>query len=357
MRKIKLASVLCVIVLLLVGCSSHTSLGERAIVKAIYLNEAQGSVQAVLVIMSCAPQANTADVQNKMNFYTGTGNSIATAIFDAEKQQNKRPFYAQNRLLLLGPDTLKSGVSSYLSYFGGEEVSRTNLSVFVVPLSADEFANCNEAMETVIQEGERMADEPLNTGNRTKGVYEMRYTPQGQFFGYLPVLDINPDSSAAAQVTQLMLFQAGKPSCLIQNTKMQLALLLSQKTNCLTTHLQLEGVETTFQTQRLWVQREVKGKGRALHLEITLRGKIESVSQNGKMLQGEELKQAIRQYNGYLQQSLYTLYEYGFAVGNDIFNDTWWFMQKQASDVETLKSSGEFYSPQRISFVSKIKKA
>lgn len=356
-----LRSALCALCLvaamLLCGCGASVPLGERAIVKAIYLDESDGKVQAVLAVQSCKPSANAGEAQSEMQLYTGEGDSIATAMCRAEQQQNKKPFYAQNRLLFLGRGAVKAGVSQYLSYFGAEELSRTSLSVFVLPLSAQEFSEHGDSIETVVAEGERLTDESKSAGNRTFGIYEANDVQNGTFTGYLPVLRVNQAQKTLAQVTELLLFDADEPTALVEGAQLELALLFAGKGNRLTMYLTLNGVETVLRTQSIFIRREMTGTPASRVLRITLNGKLESASQDGKLLQGEALEAVTQAYNAYLSRACAQLYAKGFYRGADLFGDTWWFLQDNAQATRNMQTSGSFYVPHRILFRSSLQTA
>ena len=76
-RMDKLAAAL-LLLLLLGGCSR--SLGERAIVKLVYLDEADGQIQAGLAVFTCAPNSNTASVEGEARIYTAQGAKSASRI-------------------------------------------------------------------------------------------------------------------------------------------------------------------------------------------------------------------------------------------------------------------------------------
>lgn len=358
LKKNKKQKALCCIglVLCLAGCGVSIPLSERAIVKAVYLDEMNDTVQAVLAVQTCQPSANAGEAQSEMRLYQGEGKSIATAMQDAEQQQNKKPFYAQNRLLFLGEGAVNKGVSRYLSYFGAEEVSRTSLSVFVLPMTAQALCEAADSVELLVTESERMTNESRIGGNRTGSVYEARFAGDGTFVGYLPVLrmDMQEKAPVQPQISELLLFGADKPLDLIQKTELQLALLFAGKGSCLTSYLSLDGVETVFKTQRLMLKREMTGREKDRCMQVALRGKIESVSQNGMLLQGATLEAALRSYNAYLQTACGALYERGFYHGADLFNDTWWFLQEDTQAVRTMQEAGTFYTPRRIGFSAKI---
>ena len=158
---------LTLLLMLLCGCKQSRSLGERAIVKMVYLDESGGQVQAGLVVFTCAPNSDTASVEGQAKIYTAQGKSIEEALYKAEQQQNKKPFYAQNEILLLGPGAARN-VTPYLSYFADENAARPNLAAFLTPLTAEELSECEDVISDVVREGERLIGMGADEQDRTQ---------------------------------------------------------------------------------------------------------------------------------------------------------------------------------------------
>ncbi|MEG1175447.1 MAG: hypothetical protein RSD27_00135 [Ruthenibacterium sp.] len=300
------------------GCSTFVPLSERAIVKGIYLDESNGMVQSALVVYTCAPSANTAEARSEARIYTGEGATIEQALKAAEKKQNKKPFYAQNRLLLLGPHTFDSA-SDYLLYFGAEEVSRANLSVFLTDTTREEFSQLEEKVSVVVEESERLMQKSKGKGSKVCGVHEIRYDENEHFYGYLPILQIHANEFTG--VEELMLYDSGTPLCTLRDLAMQLTLLLSGKAQSLETTQSIEKTQTTLRTQQLFLQREIDDNGM---LFIQLCGKTESLTQNGRALQGDSARQTLQRYNALIDEAAQQLIHLTTQRGNDVFACGWW---------------------------------
>lgn len=118
--------------LALCGCVQSTGLGERAIVKSIYMDFRAGSYEAVLTVMDWKPSADAGSAENQPQVYLGRGKTVGQALQKAEDQQSKKPFYGQNDLLFLGQGILQTDITPCLSYFAQENAVRPNLMVFAV---------------------------------------------------------------------------------------------------------------------------------------------------------------------------------------------------------------------------------
>lgn len=82
MRKIKrllMPMLACSLLCLLCGCS-NLSLGQRAIVKAIYLDGVPGKYTASLVVFTCEPTTDTASAKGEAKIYSATEEEIGEAL-------------------------------------------------------------------------------------------------------------------------------------------------------------------------------------------------------------------------------------------------------------------------------------
>ncbi len=316
-RMDKLAAAL-LLLLLLGGCSR--SLGERAIVKLVYLDEADGQIQAGLAVFTCAPNSNTASVEGEARIYTAQGASIEEALYHAERQQNKKPFYAQNEILLLGPGTARD-VTPYIEHFAGESAARPNLAVFLTPLSLSEFAECEEGIGD----------------------------------GYLPIFSFSKEQKDFCGVRELALIQDGKPYLTVKDTAMQLFLLLAGKADRLTVYTQVEGRTVSFSTQGLCLTHTALLRKGAPDLTVCLSGKLDGVTVNGVPVEGDEKLVVTDGINRHMELLAAALNEQTFTRGNDVFHYGWRMRQYDAAACDVLARAGLLYETARVAFQSNLR--
>lgn len=111
--KIRIAVLL--VALFLTGCTAQsTPLGERAVVRLLFLEKADPGYSALTVVcdFSGGEQAQQAAVVQ-----TAQGDTIEQALWQAAAQRGGDPFFAQNRLLLLGPRLAAEELPAVLDYF------------------------------------------------------------------------------------------------------------------------------------------------------------------------------------------------------------------------------------------------
>lgn len=345
-RVCKLAAGL-LLLALLSGCSR--SLGERAIVKIVYLDEADGQVQAGLAVFTCAPNSDTASVEGEAKIYTAQGASIEEALYRAERGQNKKPFYAQNELLLLGPGAARD-VTPFLEHFAGESAARPNLAVFLTPLRLSEFAECEEGIGDVVREGERLMGRGADGAQRTQGIFELELSGGQGMNGYLPIFTFSKEEKDFCGVRELALIQDGAPYLTLRDTAMQLFLLLAGKADRLTAHTQVEGRTVSFAARQLCLTRTASLQKGAPELTVRLTGSIDGVTVNGVPVGEEEISAAIDAVNRHLELLAAALHEQTFMRGNDIFHYAWWMRQYDAAACEALARTGLLYETAHVAF-------
>lgn len=344
---LKLAVALC-LAAVLCGCASR-SLGERAIVKMIYLDAAEGKTHAGLVVFTCAPNSDTASVEGEAKIYTAEGGSIEEALYNAEQQQNKKAFYAQNELLLLGPGAAQDA-THFLAHFAGENAARPNLAVFLTAMTTAEFSECEEGISSVVREGERLLAPGADGEKRTQSIFELDLAGEDGLNGYLPVFSFSKEEKEFCGVRQIALMRAGKPDALLEETPMQLALLLSGKADRLSVNTQIEGEAFSFTTQQTTVARTPSVENGVPCLSVHMAGLVGEITVNGVPLTRQQQDAAARKINGYLEKLATALDDAAFRRGNDIFHHAWWMGQRDAASVQALKEAGLLYQTAQVRF-------
>ncbi len=351
-RKALKLTYLLLFVLLLCGCTSR-SLGERAIVKMIYLDETNGKIEAGLVVFTCAPNSDTASVEGEAKIYVAGGRSIEEALYNAERQQNKKAFYAQNELLLFGPGAAKN-VTRFLSHFASENAARPNLAAFLTPLSAAEFSECEDVINTVVREGERLIGPGQGEEDRTQSIFELDLSGENGMNGYLPVFTFSKEEKEFCGVREIVLIRDGKPDGVLRDAPMQLALLLAGKQRSLTANVEIEGEVFSFDTQQLNLTHTASSRSGAPCLSVRLTGKVDDITIDGIPVQKENENDAARRINEYLTLLVDGLEGRTFARGNDIFHNAWWLSQYDAAAVQSLQKTGLLYTVAQIHFESAL---
>lgn len=337
---------------LFTACSAPVSLGRRAIVKAIYVTKNEQQYEVSLAVFTCEPSTDSANSQGNPRIYSGSGGTLDEAISAAEKMQTKKPFYAQNELLLISLGAAEENTTEILQYFGAADAMRQNMSVYLTPCTAEEFAQCEENMSEIVRELERLALPDSGNAVYARNLYEINFTKEGAQ-GYLPLVEIDA-KRATVQVTHLIVLQKGVPGQACSEDEMQLALLLAEKSKQLTLRFSLQGIPTTVTTQNLFLQREVQKTEEQLRLVLHLCGKITTISQNGISLEGEPLKTAIELSNRHIEDVFYELNSKTFLQENDVFSFAWFLRQENVEQVSSMEKAALLYTENTLRFTSAL---
>jgi hypothetical protein len=330
-------------VVLLCGCKSSLSLGERAIVKAIYLDTcADGRTQAALVVYTCEPTADTSAAQGEARIYCAIGDDAADALRLAERKQNKKPFYGQNRILLLGPNAAQTDVTPYLRYLGQENASYADLGVFVTSLTAQELLECEDSVGVLVREGERLFSTGALAQQPACRLSELQMR-NDKVQGWLPVLQLSEQGESAG-VDTLLLIEEGRAAGVVQGDEVQLALLLAGKGSALSLNIQLNGQQLACETGYLQVDKWAELYHGAPHLYVTVQGRVRAIRADGEALRGTQAEEAVAALNAWIEQQLTALYRATFCRGNDAFRWVWWLRQCDANAVGDMESTGDLFN-------------
>lgn len=118
MRKKRIAeciALLLAVLTLLTGCTvQSTPLDERAVVRLMYL-EKEGTVYRALTVV-CDFAGSGENEPAAAFVQTGQGKTPEEALQAAAQQRGDKPFFAQNQLLLLGPQLARTETAALLGY-------------------------------------------------------------------------------------------------------------------------------------------------------------------------------------------------------------------------------------------------
>ncbi len=335
----------------LTGCGAP-ALGDRAIVKAIFVDR-QEQYQVGLAVLEEGEGekgAQTTDLQ----LYTGSGDTLAQALRQAEPASTRRPFYAQNQLLWVGRQAAEQQLPEVLDYFAAEQASRPNMAVYVAELDLEELEQL--AGEEGLQEGRPAAGKQPVPGRLRPHDLRSAAGPAGGR-GLVPLLE--PGESGLT-VQGLALYRSQALSGLLEGQQAASAgLFLGQKES-------MEWIEETDLGQlRLRldspaVQRQIRTENGQPVLQLVLRGTVRDLSAADPSLQQqaagwqsrEELSRKISQsVTGQLQQ----LVDQCWQPEGDPFQLGWWFGAWDTRWYYDALDSGSLYQPGRIEAWAEIR--
>lgn len=337
---------------MLCGCA-NLSLGQRAIVKAIYLDGMAGEYTASLVVFTCEPTTDTASAKGEAKIYSATEQTIGEALEAAERQQAKQPFYAQNELLFLGPAIARSDIGTALSYFTGEQAARPNLSVFVVPMTAEQFSQQEKNMSQTVEEAERIADDAQAGVGRTMSELALQ-NEENVFSGLIPLLQFGDDKPP--KVTSMVLYQNGELQGAMGGTQLQLALVGGSQIRRLQFSFYEQGSYYHVETQRLRLVKLVNTDAEVPQLSLYLDGSTAVLTKDGKPLHGKDARQAVSLANAFLVQEWEKMMNRTYLKGNDVCNFFFWIKQEDISAATELMQQPALWKS-TVSFQSELRAA
>ncbi len=340
-----MAACVLALALFLTGCGT-VSLGDRAIVKAIFLDRRENVFQSAIVVFSCAPTTDAASAEGQARIYLGEGEDVASALADAESKQTKDPFYAQNGLLLLGSGCLKMDPTPVLAYFGEEETSRKDLTVFLTPIDVQKFSEFEDSVADTVREAEDLAASPDGAG--AFGLQDADC--ENGFSGLLPVLDLD-ESGTAQGVSKGVLFDDGAPQSELEDAEFQLALLLLGKTGQLSFEIPEERLSVNVKGAT--VRRSLAADG--LRLQLAMTGTIMTLSRGGRALYAEQAAEATDKVDRYLEKTFDALVSKTFGRRNDVFGFSWWLRMRSSALVDELDREQALYDDSRLSFSCRLR--
>lgn len=128
-RKI-LSVLLCVVLVLLTGCTKVSQLHERLIVQAVGLDIVEGQY---VVTMQVFDALNSGEgEEDEALVVSAQGKSVLDAFTNITLQTGKEPLYSQNMVVILGEDTAKQGINKVMDFFIRYYEARPEVDVFVV---------------------------------------------------------------------------------------------------------------------------------------------------------------------------------------------------------------------------------
>lgn len=334
--------------LALCGCVQSTGLGERAIVKSIYMDFRAGSYEAVLTVMDWKPSADAGSAENQPQVYLGRGKTVGQALQKAEDQQSKKPFYGQNDLLFLGQGILQTDITPCLSYFAQENAVRPNLMVLAVRQNAAQWMEQKEQMGKIVEQSGLMGVKTQGGQEISTSLYEFFRHEGEKASGWMPIVALH--DNGLETVTSLAVIGQGKQTAVLQDEQTALALCLAGKSTELTYNGAVDDNILSFIARGVRVVRQAQMKNGTPKLCVMVEGEFQEISMDGKTLYGDKAKQAAAQINRFLEESAKKLSQKTFEQGNDVFAFSWWMAQEDAAAVLRAKEEAELYRADAVDY-------
>lgn len=336
-------------VVFLCSCSKYDGIGDKAIVKGVIINYEKEKYEASIVVLTCKPSSQISEIREEANIYSGKGKTIQEAISNAEKLQNKTPFYAQNELLFISEKAVDEKLYDISKYFLREDISRPGLSVFVTKKNIEDFEKASKILPDIIRSAER-GNKPLSK-NALK-ITQLKFNDEDKFNGYLPKFTFEKDINKFYGIENLAVYKNSKKQFDISQNDMIYTLLLSNKLKSMQLNLFNEE-SLAINADGLLLSYFVDDN---FNLKISLTGNIRNLQKNDEDIKNKtEAKRLCVSVNKAITEKCQKLILESFDKQNDIFNFSWWFEAKNASKYLELIKDNSLYQNNRVEFVSNLK--
>ncbi|MEG2053906.1 MAG: hypothetical protein RR052_03100, partial [Oscillospiraceae bacterium] len=190
------------------GCKGGVNLSDRNIVKMLFVDKKDKEYTIGTVVYDFKANADTGTSEDTAQVFFGSGKTISEALNKAETIQNKKAFYGQNEILLLGGNAQKD-VNEILTFFAKEEVSRPNMAVFVSDITAEKLKEQKD-LTTLVSDFENIIKEKGESNKYAKMLFQCDFSDDNQFFGGLPCVKLSKTENEKMAVKSMQFYEKGQ---------------------------------------------------------------------------------------------------------------------------------------------------
>lgn len=138
MKRLVAVALLLSLCLPLGGCMKSVGLGQRAIVQAVGVDMEDGEYRLTLAFADTSSK----EVESAgLLLAKGGGPTVGEALHSAELQCGRELFWGQNKVIVLGQSTARTGLGGVVSFFGASHQTRPNIDVVTVEGDAAELVS------------------------------------------------------------------------------------------------------------------------------------------------------------------------------------------------------------------------
>ncbi|MBQ8611695.1 MAG: hypothetical protein IJ412_08315 [Oscillospiraceae bacterium] len=296
---------------MLTGAVQSTALDSRAVVRLIYLEYAGEEYRALTAV--CDFTKTGEEVSTAAFMQHAQGSSPEQALLSAAQQRGGRAFFAQNQLLLIGPQLAEQKLAEVLQYFAQDHGAYRDPAVWLWYGGEDALKELEDPMDFLQRAESFTADDPLGCVS-----YVLEYEPDKA--AILPVLELKEEDAPVMQVGGLAVAEPGELRLYRDRTVLQgcgllrgrqSAQLLTPEYDGAVRTVQLEGLRRSFSVQNGRLRLTIEGSG--------------SVSVQLDESAREQLRQTVQQTLA--DQCLRAWSALTLKGEEDLFSLDWWIRQ------------------------------
>lgn len=203
---------------MLTSCSGREDASGRLLyIQALGIDSSDdGEISCTTQIFD--PVLGAATIQEQSEAITKvvetSGDSITQAVFNISEQIGKKPYYTQNKVIVIGEELAKSGIEQYMDYFDRDWETRLTMPVVIGSPDASEIVSAslggviNPAQELALaaQSGNINGNIPKCT------LLDVKKALANDYEGFcLPVVSIEgKDKDSRTKIEQIAIFDGDK---------------------------------------------------------------------------------------------------------------------------------------------------
>lgn len=219
MKMISKLTALVLSMIMLTSCSNRDDPSGRLLyIQALGIDKADsGEISCTTQVFDPILGASTIQEQSEAitKVVQTSGSSITQAVFNISEQIGKKPYYTQNKVIVIGEHLAKAGIKPYMDYFDRDWETRLTMPVIIGSPNANEVVST--ALGGVINPAQELALAARSgniNGNIPKcTLLDVKKALANEYEGFcLPIVKIEgEDKDSHAVIESIALFDGDKP--------------------------------------------------------------------------------------------------------------------------------------------------
>ncbi|MEG2769463.1 MAG: hypothetical protein RR902_01455 [Oscillospiraceae bacterium] len=311
------------------GCKGGVNLSDRNIVKMLFVDKKDKEYTIGTVVYDFKANADTGTSEDTAQVFFGSGKTISEALNKAETIQNKKAFYGQNEILLLGGNAQKD-VNEILTFFAKEEVSRPNMAVFVSDITAEKLKEQKD-LTTLVSDFENIIKEKGESNKYAKMLFQCNFSEDKQFFGGLPCVKLSKTENEKMAVKSMQFYEKGQKQGFLNDEMSNIYNILADRSISYHFEGTCDGENFVCDITGFKKEFAIAENEGIIDIDLQISGTVrnlmaENALESLTVLQKEKIKKII---NKELQKNAKSVIEkVGEMTSSDEFDIDWWCKQK-----------------------------
>lgn len=219
MKMVSKLTALVISMIMLTSCTNgDDSSGRLLYIQALGIDKADsGEISCTTQVFDPILGASTIQEQSEAitKVVQTNGSSITQAVFNISEQIGKKPYYTQNKVIVIGEHLAEAGIKPYMDYFDRDWETRLTMPVVIGSPNADEIVSAS--LGGVINPAQELALAARSgniNGNIPKcTLLDVKKALANDYEGFcLPIVKIEgEDKDSHAVIERIAIFDGDKP--------------------------------------------------------------------------------------------------------------------------------------------------